>query len=164
MFVYVWLRSEICQCAMNAEWSNKCGECWFPEFYANQSSLTHSSRCNSLLNVTLHTHSFCHTHSHTRSLTHTQNKTAVTCMRHHHTYRWDTEEASESDLLYTGKGEILERTMCDAWCVLACDEVGKCVCISEKVPWGCVCTVHILNNFHSIIHRVSVWMSVDPHH
>lgn len=61
MFVYVWLRSEICQCEMNAEWSNKCGECWFPEFYANQSSLTHSSRCNSLLNVTLHTHSFCHT-------------------------------------------------------------------------------------------------------
>lgn len=66
-----WLWTEICRSEMNAEWSNKGGGGWFPELYANQPSLTHSSECKCLLNVTPHTHARTHTrpaHAHTLAL------------------------------------------------------------------------------------------------
>lgn len=98
MFVYVWVRTEICQCEMNAEWSNKGGDGCFPEIYANQLSLTHSSKCNCLLNVTSHTH----TRSHTCACM--QFKAAVACMWHHHTCRWCEREWSLS-VSHFGRGE-----------------------------------------------------------
>lgn len=96
MFVYILLQAGVCQGEMNAEWGNKGGDGWFPEFYAKQPSFTHSAHCQCLLNVnpptppslwhtcrhiqadaeicivaTWSTSSISHTHAHTYTHTHT---------------------------------------------------------------------------------------------
>lgn len=57
-------------------------------------------------------------------------------MWHHHTCRWDAGKASGSDRCHTrGKGEILERAMCDSarLCVFVC------VC-AGLFGWQCECS------------------------
>lgn len=159
MFVCVWLQTEVCRSETNAEWSNKSGDGWFPELYANQSSLTLSSKCNCLLNVTSWTHTHKHRESHARD---TLNKKQQLLVCDIITPAGETQERQvrvipEWSLSHTGKGEIIERAMwdcalcvCVCFCTFACNCVS--VCLSGKLNFlqmtilqieqqfsGCVC-------------------------